>query len=176
MPAGYGAQCKVCNSPHRADVERWAKEDGMGLREIAKRLADLGLSVSHIAVRRHLIEHFDVKAEAKEQYEKSKVTMQTQVEKRLSDLEMLDEVIQANHEIHLQTTGWMKRITSADHESPRPPAPPLALVQLHKESAAEMRQAIKQKLELLGDDPESKKADAVSSLVDMVMAAGEDDG
>lgn len=164
MAAGYSSRCKLCKSSHRVDAERWVKEDGLSFREVERRLADMGESISNPAIVRHFREHFDVQAEARDQYEKSKAFLQEAVEKRLSDMEMLDEVIANNHQVNRQTTSWVKKLTKMGKRAPKLP---MSLVTLHEKTAAEMRQAIKTKLELLGDDPESKKADAVSSLVDM---------
>ena len=179
MPEVFIARCKVCNSPHRAQIERWAKEDGLSFREIERRLADLGEVISNPAIGRHFREHFDVPSAVREQYQKSREVMQDTVKKRLSDLEILDDIIQGNSTLHQQTTAWLTDILKVQNESEgkKPaPRPPMTLVTLHEKTASESRQAIKIKLELLGEDPESKKADAVQSLVDMVMTASEDDG
>lgn len=42
MPAGYSSWCKICNSRHRAEVERWIKEEGLSFREASRRLEELG--------------------------------------------------------------------------------------------------------------------------------------
>jgi hypothetical protein len=171
MPAGYSARCKVCNSPHRALIEKWAKEDGLSPRAIAERVKrELGQEISHRSIWQHLREHFDIAAEAREQYHKSQWQFKQAVEKRLSDIEMLDATIADNFELSQATKAWLKDLI----EQRKTPA--LALVQLREKLQSEMRQAIKQKMELLGDDPESKKADAVQSLVDLMMlASGSDD-
>lgn len=71
MPVGYSARCKVCNSPHRAEIEKWVKEEGISAREAARQLAEMGEKISHEAIRRHMLEHFDVTAEVRKQYHKS---------------------------------------------------------------------------------------------------------
>jgi len=168
MPAGYSARCKVCNSGHRTEVEKWVKEEGVSYREAERRLKELGVKVSHVAIRRHCEEHFDVKAEAREQYQKSQQQMQEIVQKQLSDIEMLNQVAAAEFKLHQATGKWLADLVQEQCKLP------MSLVVLHEKTASEMRQAIKQKQELLGDDPESKKADAVQSLVDLMVLASDD--
>ena len=170
MPAGYSSRCKVCNSQHRVQIEKWAKEDGLSPRMISARLKDeFGEQISHKSIWQHLNEHFDVKAEVRERYQKSQEQYQRTVEQRLSDLEMLDATIADNFELSQATTTWLHDLINKRGRIPQP------LVQLREKLQSEMRQAIKQKQELLGDDPESKKADAVQSLVDLMMLASDSD-
>lgn len=168
MPAGYSARCKVCNSPHRADIERWAKEEGLSPRAISARLRERGESIGHKSIWQHLRDHFDVRSEAREQYAKSQQQFEDQVKKELSDLQMLDRVIRSDYELHQVTASWLNELAKGREKMP------MSLVLLHEKAASEMRQAIKQKAELLGDDPESRKADALLSLADLVMYAGDD--
>lgn len=161
MPAGYSARCKVCNSPHRALIEEWAKKDGLSPRAISGKLREeFQESISHKSIWRHLNEHFDVKAEAREQYQKSQQQFQKAVGKRLSEIEMLDATIADNFELSQATTAWLKDLIEGRKKLP------LALVQLREKLQSEMRQAIKQKQELLGDDPESKLADAMVATLE----------
>jgi len=170
MPAGYSSRCKVCNSQHRVQIEKWAKEDGLSPRMISARLKDeFGEQISHKSIWQHLNEHFDVKAEVREQYQKSQEQYQKTVENHLSDLEMLDASIISNFNLSQATTAWLSDLINNRKRIP------LSLVQLREKLQSEMRQAIKQKQELLGDDPESKKADAVQSLVDLMMLASDPD-
>ncbi len=170
MPAGYSSRCKVCNSQHRVEIERWAKEDGLSPRMISAKLKEgFGEQISHKSIWQHLNEHFDIKAEVREQYQKSQEHCQKIVEKQLSDLEMLDATIADNFELSQATTTWLNDLINKRGRIPQP------LVQLREKLQSEMRQAIKQKQELLGDDPESKKADAVQSLVDLMMLASDSD-
>lgn len=169
MPAGYSSRCKICNSRHRAEVERWIKEEGLSFREASRRLEELGERVSHVAIRRHCEEHFDVRAEVREQYEKSQRQIVEFAKKRLDDIGMLDANIAENFELSQATTAWLKDLIARRERLP------LALVQLREKLQSEMRQAMKQRQELLGDDPESKKADAIQSLVDLMMLASDAD-
>ncbi|NPV30646.1 MAG: hypothetical protein HPY58_13565 [Firmicutes bacterium] len=160
MPVGYSARCKVCNSPHRVEIEKWVKEGGISAREVARRLAEMGEKISHEAIRRHMLEHFDVTAEAREQYQKSQEQFERAVQRRLSDIEMLDATIADNFELSQATTAWLKDLIAQRKN------PPLALVQLREKLQSEMRQAMKTKQELLGDDSESKLADAMVATLD----------
>lgn len=169
MPVGYSARCKVCNSPHRADIERLVKVEGISIREAARRLAELGERVSHEAIRRHILEHFDVRAEAREQYLKSKQQMDVLVQKVLSEIEMLDRVMAVEYELHQATGAWLKDLVEKRARLP------MAVVALHKETAAELRQTAKAKDELLGNDPMSRLADGVATWTELVQAAADDD-
>lgn len=161
MPAGYSSRCKVCNSQHRVQIEKWEKEDGLSARAISAKLKEeFDEEISHKSIWQHLNEHFDVKAEVREQYQKSQEQYQKAVEKRLSDIEMLDMTIADNYKLSQATTTWLKDLIEQRK------TPPLALVQLREKLQSEMRQAIKQKQELLGDDPESKKADALVATLE----------
>lgn len=159
MPAGYSARCKVCNSPHRALIEKWAKEDGMSPRAISDKLREeFQEIISHKSIWRHLNEHFNVKAEAREQYQRSQQQMQKMVQKQLSDIEMLDQVAARNFELHRMAGAWLNQLVQERGKIPK------ALVDLYNTTSSEMRQAIKQKLELTGDDPLSNIADALRLL------------
>jgi len=147
MPAGYSARCKVCNSGHRTEVEKWVKEEGVSYREAERRLKELGVKVSHVAIRRHCEEHFDVKAEAREQYQKSQQQMQQVVKKRLSDIEMLDAIARGNYELHQAAQAWLDELVKTRKKIPK------ALVDLLASTASEVRQQLKQKQALLGEDP-----------------------
>ena len=170
MPAGYSSRCKVCNSQHRVEIERWAQEDGLSPRAISSKLKEeFGEEISYKSIWQHLNKHFDVKAEVRKQYQKSQEQYQKVVEKRLSDLEMLDATIADNYDLSQATTAWLNDLIQQRKKIP------VSLVQLREKLQSEMRQAMKQKQELLGDDPESKKADAVQSLVDLIMLASDPD-
>ncbi len=96
MPARYSFMCKVCNSPHRLDIERWAQEDGLSSRAISRKLAaEFEENIGHKSVWQHLKEHFDIKAEARELYAKSQEHMRGMVEKHVSDIEKLDAISRA---------------------------------------------------------------------------------
>lgn len=159
MPVGYSARCKVCNSPRRAEVEKWVKEEGISVREAARRLAEHGEKISHEAIRKHMIEHFDIKAEAREQYQRSKEQMQQLVEKRVSDIEMLDDIAYGSFELNRAARAWLRELVQDRNKKI-----PKALVDLISTTAAEVRQHLKAKQELLGEDPANDIADALRTL------------
>jgi transposase len=160
VPTGYSTRCKVCNSPHRAEIEKWCKEEGISTREAARRLADFGKSVSYEAIRRHMIEHFDVRAEAREQYQKSQQQIQQLAQKQLSDIEMLDSITQGEYELHQAVKVWLDELLKLREKPPR------SLVGLLAVTAGEVRQQLKQKAALLGNDPISDIAEALCLLWD----------
>lgn len=159
MPVGYSSQCKVCNSQYRTMIEEWAKTEGLKPRAISERLEkEYNIKISHKSIWRHLNEHFAVKAEVKEQYQKSQEQFEKLVKKQLSDIEILDSIIQSNFELHRAAGAWLKELMNQRSKVP------LSLVQLHEKTASEIRQAMKTKQELLGDDPLSNVADVLSVL------------
>ncbi len=160
MPAGYSARCKVCNSPHRALVEKWTKEDGLSPRVIAERAKrELGWEVSHKSIWQHLREHFDVRAEAREQYQKSQAQLQELAQKRLSDLEMLDAIIQGDFELHQAAKAWLDDLVAERKRIPK------TLVDLLAATAAEVRQQLKQKQAMLGEDPTERGLEDLADIL-----------
>lgn len=164
MPAGYSSRCKVCNSQHRVQIEKWAKEEGMSPRAISSRLKEeYGEEISYKSIWQHLNEHFDVKAEVMEQYQKSQEQLQRAVQKHLSDIEMLDSIAQSNYELYQGAKAWLEKILKEKIK-----APPKSLVDLLSVTASEVRQQFKQKQELLGESPEK---DALENLADVLKEA-----
>lgn len=169
MPAGYASRCKVCNSPHRVEIELWAKRDGLSSREIAsKMLSEFDEKVSHTAVATHLSEHYDVKAEARDQYYQSKENIKTDAAKRLSDLEILDAIIQDNHIIRSGLTEQIK-------EQSNKMGVPMPAVTMLTGVSSEICRAIKTKQEILGEDPASKGAETFLDLMKLATETSEDD-
>lgn len=171
---GYSSRCKVCNSAHRAEIERWVR-DGLSFRQTSEMLLEkYGEKISFSAIKRHMAEHFDVQAVARDKYEKAKIQeqheksqqlMEQEAEKLLSDVEMLDQVARRNFELYTAAHGWLMELVSS-----KTAKIPLALVQLIKSSSEEIRQHLKQKQELLGlGTDEEKKMD----LADLLLAAWE---
>ena len=164
MPAGYSSRCKVCNSQHRVEIEKWAKEDGLSPRAISSKLKDeFDEVISYKSIWQHLNEHFDVKSEAREQYQKSQEQIQKAVQKQLSDIEMLDSIAQSNYELYQGVKAWLEEILKEKTK-----APPKSLVDLLSATASEVRQQFKQKQELLGESPEK---DALENLADVLKEA-----
>jgi len=159
MPAGYSARCKVCNSGHRTEIERWIREEGLSPRQASQKLKDeYQESISHKSIWRHMNEHFDVKAEARKQYQKSQQQIKEQAQKRLSEIEILDNIIAGDYELHQGVRQWLADLVTEKKRIP------LALVQLLTATASEVRQHMKQKQAMLGEDPASKIAEVLSDL------------
>lgn len=173
MPVGYNKRCKICNSEFRAQVEV-LHENGSSLQQIVDFLAKKGLSVSKPGVKNHFDTHFAPKDEAAKRYfAESETIMEQAVEKRLTDLQMLDATIQSNFELHQGAVVSIKESLSKEfpvilsNGKPMldpdndfkpvmrkfPPSKPM--VDLLNGTAAEIRQAIKLKTELLGDSDEN---------------------
>lgn len=161
MPAGYSSRCKVCNSSHRADVEHWVKDEGVSYREAARRLADLGETVSHEGVRNHLTEHFDVRGEARLQYEASKQQLQAAGAKAVDAICAIDQVIARAAGLNAAIAAALAAVVGDSPEDARRRAGggyvlPRVAVELFGSTANEIRQGALAKQRLLGDDPESR--------------------
>lgn len=168
MALGYSSRCKICNSEHRSAAERM-RQEGHSYRAIQRWLKEHGLSVSVPSIKNHFDEHFPVQKEAAERYyEQSKAMFEEAVEQRLSEIEMLDRVAATEFELHQATGQWLTELVAERKKLP------MALVVLHEKTAGELRQAIKQKAELLGDDPISRLADGVATWAELVQAAADD--
>jgi hypothetical protein len=166
---GYNKRCKICNCEQRGEVEK-LREDGVSLQRIVGYLSDCGVTLSRQAVKNHFDTHFAPKDEAaKQYYEKSEVVMQEAVEKRLTDLQMLDSSIERSFRLQALASDTIERHLTEDvlviskktgrpvlHPETMEPlkqriAPPKATVDLFGAVTSEVRQAIKLKADLLGD-------------------------
>jgi len=170
---GYNAQCKLCNCEQRAYAEKM-HEQGASLRQVVDFLASHGVTLSKPSVKRHFDTHFAPKDEAaKQYYEKSEVVMQEAVDKRLTDLQMLDSSIERSFRLQALASDTIERHLTEDvlviskktgrpvlHPETMEPlkqriAPPKATVDLYAAVTGEVRQTLKLKVEILGDkDPE----------------------
>lgn len=159
MPVGYSARCRVCNSAYRAEIEKWCKEEGLSPRAASARLLEqYKEKISHKSIWQHMTEHFDVRAEAREQYLKSKQQMDKLVQKHLNEIEMLERVAAVEYELHQATGAWLTELVRQRARLP------MALVALHEKTASELRQTVKTKAELLGNDPVNELANALRAL------------
>jgi len=163
--AGYSSKCKTCNSARRLEIEAW-HEAGDTSQEIEIRLKSLGEEISHTAILKHLNNHYNVQEAAREKYYQSQQQIENDANKRLSDLEILDALIQDNHEIHkglrLQIKELKDKFTT--------PMPAIAMLNGVGDSICK---AMKTKQELLGEDPESHKADTLLELINAVSETEE---
>lgn len=126
---------------------------------ISLKLRGMGIEISDRALSAHFNNHYDVQTEAREQYHKSQEQIAEDAKGRLTDLQILDELIQDGHVIH---SGLCQQIKEMENKF----AVPMPAVTMLNGVATEICRAIKTKQELLGEDPETKKADALDSLTD----------
>ena len=191
MKVGYSEKCTICNSEHRAIVEKWAAEEGLSPRVIATKLNDeYGFEVGYKAIWRHLKNHFNVDAEAAErygdnpdfkppepgseaetQYRKSRGYMDEAANKRIKDINRLDEVAEINFKLHKETDKKLRDLMAAAKKNKnKRPDIPKTLVDLHSNTASEMRQALKAKMDILKVDTPEKNSDAIrATLVDLIL-------
>jgi hypothetical protein len=150
------------------EIEEWCKAEGLSSRAASSRLLQAhNEKISHHSVNKHMHEHFDVKEEVQEQYQKNQIEKQHVksqqhflgfVEKQLSDIEMLEQTAAENYELAQTTVAWLRELIDQRIK------PPFTLVQLRKELQAEMRQAMRTKAEFLGDDPQSRLVDVFRDM------------
>jgi len=190
MTVGYNSRCKICNCEFRDQVES-LHESGMSLQQIADFLAKNGIKVAKSSVKNHFDTHFAPKTEAAQRYhEASQKVMEQAVDKRLTDLEMLDEVIRRNYELHQGATESIKESLTKEHpvilKSGKPLldsktyepvmrkyAPAKPVVDLLNGTSSEIRQALKTKHDLLGDGEDNKPTRVV--IVDDLDDIDEED-
>jgi hypothetical protein len=177
MPAGYSSRCKSCNSPNRLKIEEWHSKDGLSDRAIQARLkSEFGEDISYVAISNHFSEHYNVQAEVQEQYNQSQVNLQKDAGERVSEIRVLDDIVESKHKLHQMLEKiFSSRLASLlegaekGEEPPELPKLPMAYVSLYTGCAAGICQALKAKQELLGEDSGKKKADAMQSWVDLML-------
>ncbi len=162
----------------RDKIEAWRTKDKLNTTQISLKLKALGEPISRRALDNHFDEHFDVQAEVREQYNKSQAALQDAAEERISEIQMLDDVALEKYRLHQKLTSILSNQV-AGLEAPKDPKGskepielpklPQAWVTLYIGCAAEIRQALKTKQELLGEDGNHKKAEAMQSWVDLML-------
>ena len=160
MPAGYSSRCKLCNHPRRAEIESWHLDEGARFREIERRLNG---EISHVAIRRHFLDHCNVRQEAAIQYQASQMQLEQAAGQRVSEIQLIDQVIERSARLNAAAAKRIQEYMDRDEK------PPKALVDLYGVTAAELRQHAKAKQELLGETPADDLAEVLMRLV------GEDD-
>lgn len=171
MPAEYSSRCKACNSPNRGQIESWKTKDKLNTSQIEQKLRETGEQISRKALDNHFAKHFDVQAEVREQYNQSQAAIQEAAGEGVAEIKILDGLISGKLKLH-ENVGKIisKRIGKPKdiENSEDLPKLPTSYVALYTGCSAGICQALKTKQELLGDDPESKKAKALGSWVDLM--------
>jgi hypothetical protein len=162
MPSGYSSKCKTCNSSRRLEIEVWHEKDGMSPEAIEIKLRGLGESISYRAISNHFVHHYNVQEEARARYHQSQEQIVINATERLTDLQILDELIQDNHIIHAGLRKQIKDLTDKF-------AVPMPAVAMLNGISDAICKAMKTKQELLGEDSGNKKAGAMQSWVDLML-------
>jgi hypothetical protein len=175
MPAGYSSRCKSCNSHHRLQIEAW-HNDGLSPEAIEIKLREkFGESISWRAIHNHFQAHYDVPAEAKDRYYQSQANLDAKADERVSEIKILDNVVQGKYRLHQVLDALFRNKLAGFEDSEAPvelPKLPLAFVSLYNGCASEIRQTLKQKAELLGEDPQSKAAETFLELIKLADDEG----
>ncbi len=172
MPAGYSSRCKACNSPLRSQIEAWKVKDKLNTSQIELKLAELGEPISRRALDNHFAEHYDVKAEVREQYNKSQVALERDAGELLTEIQILDDVVAGKHRLHqtlekILSNRLKDLVEEKGEDLDDLPKLPLAYVSLYNGCAGEIRQCLKTKQELLGDDGNTKAAESFLELIEL---------
>lgn len=100
----YDARCKVCNSPHRDEIER-RYQSGMSALAISRWLAsEYGEQISDRSIRNHMAKHFNVREVVQKKYiekksENPEERMKVFVEEELDEIAELDSIIRESKEL-----------------------------------------------------------------------------
>lgn len=173
MPAGYSSKCKSCNSAHRLQIEAWHK-DGKSAEAIEILLKETyGEEISSRAIRNHINEHYNVPAEVQKQYHKSQANLEKSANERVTEIQILDDVVAGKRTLHQKLekilTNRLKGLEDTEEKIYELPKIPQAYVALYVGCASEIRQMLKTKQELLGEDGPGKKARAMETWVDLML-------
>ena len=88
---GYSAQCRACNSPHRAEIDARLLAGQSG-RAVSAWLATEGERIPHQGLSNHRGEHLDARAEAVALIEAAAPAFTVAVGKVVADVAVLNEV------------------------------------------------------------------------------------
>lgn len=172
MIAGYSSRCKACNSSLRTQIEQWHEKDHLSSRIISAKLKELGEKISDRALDNHFDEHYNVADGAAEQYAQSQANLQEDAGKRVAEIQIIDDVVAGKRTLHQKLekilTNRLKGLEDTE-ELRELPKIPQAYVSLYVGCASEIRQFLKTKQELLGEDGPGKKARAMETWVDMML-------
>ncbi|MDI6840445.1 MAG: hypothetical protein QMD71_06340 [bacterium] len=186
-PLGYSTRCKVCNSPNRDKIEQWMLE-GVTLVDCVDRVKkELKESIGRTSIWKHMREHFVDKDTIKQvyadkktaqeygekkdkvdlAYEKSKLLKSQYIDKNLSEIEKLDDMIETDYAMYKRTAELM-----ADKLKQKIAPKPLA--DFLKVLNTNINTSLKTKAELLGTDAEGRKASVMETWIDLVASMDED--
>ncbi len=153
--------CSVCASQHRRWIEQLRCE-GIPANVIGRRLHQTyGERISGDSLRRHFRAHFDISGALRDKYAASDALRDAAAGKLLSDVQRLDAVISDSAQRSAELGQRIDEMVAAND------TPPMAIVEAYKAATSEMRQAIKQKADLLGDQP----TDSVDRLLQALWGA-----
>ena len=105
---GYSAKCRVCNSPHREEIDARLLE-GWSIRRVARWLKEEhGEAISPASLQRHRTAHLNVTEEARARLEAVRPKFEAAVEKTLDEIRTLDEIAALGLEVARSLTPLIK--------------------------------------------------------------------
>lgn len=158
------SRCRICSSPHRAEVGAW-RAQGLSYRRISSELAALGLQLSDMAVRRHLVGHVDVAAIMAAEIAAQQADIAPKLDARRSDIDRLGGLIERASQLEMALAKWMRESAIAGHSIP------MSIAHAYESASNAVRQCVKLKSDLSAGQP----SDALDSLLQQLFADSAED-
>lgn len=176
----HDPKCLICNLPNeridtdekriwiggRVEIERLHIEEGVSYSSLSQYIYQkAAMAIALNVINRHFKEHVRVKKTAGLKYtelweartvRESKDVIEKAIVKRLTDTEILDHVIRNMFEIHSVAFPVIKDSISDSKKVHR------SVIDANDSAVRELRMCIKQKSELLGNDPLTKLTQSVA--------------
>ncbi len=108
-----------------------------------------------MAIGNHFAEHYNIQGEVQEQYQQSQANLQQAAVERVAEITMLEDVAREKYNLHQRLSKILGNLIAGLESSEKLeeiPKLPAAYVALYNGCAAEIRQALKTRQELLGED------------------------
>lgn len=170
----FSDQCKVCNSPHRAEIEKLILE-GWSVRRIANWLKETyGEQISHAAIANHKNKHFNVAREIRKRVsvEESKQLFETAVREGISRIDSLKQERLKNIELAEMLRSIFKQLLVNNNWKTVSPETIKALQMLYHTATTQVRlTAAEEYKQLGGTDVE----DVVGELLRQLAGIEEDE-
>lgn len=167
----YEKLCKVCNSPHRAEIEERLAQ-GWSSRRISTWLQDTyGEIISHSSIALHKRKHWNVEEEVRRRAAKSEQLFETEVNKGLSRLEALRREREENQKLAEQLRGIFFELLQTGNWKRIHPETLKGLQALYNTATTQVRYTAAEEFKQLDQDTE----DPFVKLLEMIRHAKGDE-
>ena len=167
-------RCKVCNSPHRAEIEKLLAE-GWSSRRISKWLEETyGEKISHNAISTHKKYHWNVAEEVRKRaaQKESEELFEQEVQKGLSRLEALRREREENRKLAEELRRIFFEILKSGEWQDLNPETLKAMQALYNTATNQVRYTAAEEFKQLDNDAE----DPFTRLLEMIKHAEGDEG